>query len=182
MSGSTNPSPVARASATSGAITSQLVGVWTLVSFVSLQDGLEESFPFGPKPEGFLIYTSDGYVSAQLMKPGRSLFQSRDWQQATASEFQDAGSGYIGYCGVYAVDEEKETVTHFPSVALVPNLINGKQLRLVHLRGDRLTLRTTGSFVENGKSITSRLEWQRVPSKGSTASTTFDSKKEKERL
>lgn len=181
MSGSTNPNPVARASATSGAIASQLVGVWTLVSLVSLQDGLEESFPFGRKPEGFLIYTSDGYVSAQLMKPGRS-FESRDWQQATASEFQEAGSGYIGYCGVYAVNEEKKTVTHFPSVALVPNLINGKQLRLVHLRGDRLTLRTAGSFVDNGKLISSRLKWQRVPSKGSTASTTFDSKKEKERL
>jgi hypothetical protein len=166
MSGSSNPNPVVRASATSGAITSQLVGVWTLVSFVSQQDGLEESFPFGPKPEGFLIYTSDGYVSAQLMKPGRSLFQSRDWQHATASEFQDAGSGYIGYCGVYAVDEEKETVTHFPSVAFIPNLINGKQLRSVDLRGDRLTLRTTGSFVENGKPITSRLEWQRAPKKG----------------
>ena len=134
MSGSTNPNPVARASGTSGAIASQLVGVWTLVSFVGLQDGLEESFPFGPKPEGFLIYTSDGYVSAQLMKPRRSLFQSRDWQQATASEFRDAGRGYIGYCGVYAVDEEKETVTHFPSVALVPNLINGVSFEAIRGR------------------------------------------------
>jgi hypothetical protein len=107
MSESTTPHPVARVSTNPGAIASQLVGVWTLVSFVSQQDGLDEIFPFGPKPEGFLIYTSARYVSAHLMKPGRSLFQSRDWQQATASEFQDAGSGYIGYRGVYAVDEER---------------------------------------------------------------------------
>lgn len=182
MSRSANPNTVVRASATSGNLTSQLVGVWTLVSFVSQQGGLEDTFPFGRKPEGVLIYTSDGYVSAHLMKPGRSLFESRDWQQATAREFQDAGSGYIGYCGAYTVDEEKKTVTHCPVVALVPNLINGKHVRLVDLRGDSLTLRASGSFVENGKPVTSRLEWQRAPSNGSTAATTSDSTNEKERL
>ena len=48
------------------------------------------------------------------MKPGRLLFQSHDWNGGTADEYQQAGSGYIAYCGVYEVDEEKETVTHIP--------------------------------------------------------------------
>ena len=81
---------------------------------------------------------------------------------ATEKEFEEAGSGYIGYCGAYEVDEEKRTVTHFPSVAFFPNLISKRQLRLVNLHGDRLTLQTAGSFVDNGEAITSRLEWRRV--------------------
>jgi hypothetical protein len=112
-------------------IASRLVGVWKLAS-----------------------YTVDGFVSAQLVKPGRSLFQSHDWNGGTADEYQQAGSGYIAYCGVYEVDEEKETVTHIPSVALVPNLILKGQLR------SRAVVP-----VANGVSVTSRLEWQRARAK-----------------
>src|SRR5579863_2347575 len=114
-------------------ITSQLVGVWRLMSYTDEQEGQEARFPFGPQPEGFLIYTPDGFVSAQLMKPGRSLFQSKDWNGGTAQEYQESGSGYIAYCGRFEVDEEKETVTHIPSVALVPNLIPQRQVRSVIL-------------------------------------------------
>lgn len=146
----------------SEAIASQLVGVWRLVSCVNQQQGREDNFPLGTDAEGFLIYTSDGYVSAQLMKTRRPLFQSGDWQHATEKEFEEAGSGYIGYCGAYEVDEEKRTVTHIPSVAFFPNLISKRQLRFLKLHGDRLTLQTAGSFVDDGEAITSRLEWRRV--------------------
>ncbi len=142
-------------------IASRLVGVWRLVSYKVEQERRENSYPLGPQPEGFLIYTPDGFVSAQLMKPGRSLFQSHDWNGGTADEYQQAGSGYIAYCGVYEVDEEKETVTHIPSVALVPNLILKGQPRSVTLSGDRLTLLAVVP-VANGMSVTSRLEWQRA--------------------
>jgi hypothetical protein len=157
-------------SSTLKSIASQLVGVWRLVSYTEEQNGREDSFPFGPEPEGFLIYTPDGFVSAQLMKPGRSLFPSQDWRAGTPDEYQQAGIGYIAYCGVYEVDEENLTVTHLPSVALVPNLILKGQLRSITLSGDRLTLCTVGVPVTNGPSVTSRLEWQRTGRKqGSVA-------------
>jgi hypothetical protein len=114
------------------------------VRYAVEQQGHEDSFPFGPEPEGFLIYTADGFVLAQLMRPGRSLFQSNDWAGGTADEYQQARSGYIAYCGVYKVDEGKETVTHIPSVALVPNLILKAQPRSITLTGDRLTLCAVG--------------------------------------
>ncbi len=104
--------PVTQSTSTQAAIASQLVGVWKLVSYSDEQAGREDLFPFGPEPEGFLIYTHDGFVSAQLMKPGRSLFQSNDWHAGTPAEHQQAGSGYIAYCGAYEVDEERKTVTH----------------------------------------------------------------------
>jgi Lipocalin-like domain len=143
-------------------IASQLVGVWRLVSYTDQQEGRNDTFPFGPEPQGFLIYTPDGFVSAQLMRPGRSVFQSHDWRGGTPDEYQQAGTGYIAYCGVYEVDEEKDTVTHIPSVALVPNLILKGQLRSVTLSADRLTLSTAGIPDATGASVTSRLEWQRA--------------------
>jgi hypothetical protein len=141
---------------------SQLVGVWTLVAYTDEKPSGDDTNPFGPQPEGFLIYTADGFVSAQLMKPGRSTFHSPNWHHGTPEEYQESGSGYIAYCGSYEVDEEKATVTHIPSVSLLPNLIDGRQCRSIELRGDRLTLRAAGAPVENGHFVTSRLEWKRV--------------------
>ena len=61
------------------------------MSYTDEQEGSEDSFPFGSEPEGFLIYTRGGFVSAQLMKPGRSLFQSHNWRRGTPDEYQQAG-------------------------------------------------------------------------------------------
>ena len=74
-------------------------------------------------------------------------------------EYQQAGSGYIAYCGVYVVDEEKRTVTHIPSVALVPNLILKEQLRSIILSGDRLSLYAVIPVADSGPA-TSRPEWR----------------------
>ena len=96
------------------------------------------------------------------MKPERPLFQSNGWGGGTPDEYQQAGIGYIAYCGVYEVDEEKATVTHIPSVALLPNLILKGQQRSVTLNGDRLTLGADGIRVMNGVSVATRLVWQRA--------------------
>ena len=124
-------------------ISSQLVGVWTLLTYTEEKKGCADTHPFGPKPVGFLLYTPDGFVSAQLMKPGRPAFRSHDWHQGTPEEYVESGSGYIAYCGRYQVDEANRTVTHIPSIALLPNLIDGGQLRAISLNGNRLTLRTS---------------------------------------
>jgi hypothetical protein len=133
--------------------------------YTDQQKGCEESFPFGPDPEGFLIYTPDGFVSAQLMRPGRAPFRSHDWHSGTPDEYRESGSGYIAYCGVYEVDEDKETVTHTPSVALLPNLILKGQVRSITLNGDRLSLRLVSESAVDGTSMTTRLEWQRAGAK-----------------
>jgi hypothetical protein len=142
-------------------IAPRLVGVWKLVSFATQQEGHEDIFPFGLKPEGLLIYTPDGFVSAQLMKPGRPLFESSDWDEGTPEEYRASGSGYISYCGVYTVDEENETVTHIPSVALLPNLILKEQRRSITFDGDRLILCVRVAEADKDSMI-SRLEWQKA--------------------
>jgi len=140
----------------------RLVGVWSLVTYTDEHEDCDDTQPFGPNPQGFLIYTADGFVSAQLMKPGRPAFHSSDWHHGTAEEYQGSGSGYIAYGGTYEVDEQKATVTHIPSVSLLPNLINGRQRRSIDLQGDRLVLRATGVPVVGGVNVTSRLEWKKI--------------------
>jgi hypothetical protein len=139
----------------------RLVGVWSLLSYTSERADQEDIQPFGPDPRGFLIYTGDGFVSAQLMKPGRAAFHSSDWHNATPQEYEASGSGYIACCGTYEVDEEKATVTHIPSVSFFPNLIGGRQCRSIDLTSDRLGLRAV-TAVASGLYVISRVEWQRI--------------------
>jgi Lipocalin-like domain len=142
-------------------LASQLVGTWILDRFVDEQADRVVTEPFGSTPEGLLIYTADGLVSAQLMKQGRAPFHSPDWLHATSEEYQESASGYIAYSGTYEVDELNRTVTHLPFVALLPNLIHRPQLRAIDLQGNRLVLRTAGRPVPGGAEVTSRLEWRR---------------------
>jgi hypothetical protein len=143
-------------------VSSRLVGVWTLVAYTEEKEGCKDTNPLGAKPVGFLMYTPDGFVSAQLMKPGRPAFQSLDWHKGTPEEYVQSGSGYIAYCGTYEVYEANRTVTHIPSVALLPNLIHKRQLRAIELDGDRLTLRTSSVADTHSVVVMSRLEWQRA--------------------
>ncbi len=138
-----------------GSLARRLVGVWALVDYVEQRPDREDVQPFGPHPQGFLIYTADGFVSAQLMKPG---------YPGSAQEHEGSGDDYIAYCGTYEVDEASATVTHIPSVSLFPNLLHERLCRSMELQGDRLVLRVPGGPDVDGLFFTSRLEWKRITS------------------
>ena len=55
------------------------VGVWTLESFTEKRGSSEEINPLGNAPLGFLIYTAEGIVSAQLMKRDRKALGTDPW-------------------------------------------------------------------------------------------------------
>ena len=69
------------------------------MAYTEEKEGYHGTNPLGPEPLGFLIYTPDGFVSAQLRKPGRSACQSRDWHLGTPEEYVESGSVYIAYRG-----------------------------------------------------------------------------------
>ena len=46
-----------------------LIGAWTLQSYVSMAiDGSDVVYPLGVDARGIIMYTPDGYLSAQLMR------------------------------------------------------------------------------------------------------------------
>lgn len=137
-----------------------LVGVWALKTYTDTHTGTSELQPFGNEPAGLLIYTADGFVSAQLMQPGRKSSHPGLWSNWSAEEFKTFGDGYIGYCGRYEVDEEHATVTHLPSVAFLPNFVGQRLLREVSFTDNRLTLKASYALPD-GSTAASLLEWTR---------------------
>jgi hypothetical protein len=55
----------------------QLIGAWKLVSYVDKPvDGSAPFYPMREHPMGIILYTPDGYMSAQLMQRDRGTFAS----------------------------------------------------------------------------------------------------------
>ncbi len=109
------------------------VGTWKLVSWeVTRPDGTVHH-PYGKHVVGYLIYTADGYMSAQIMDPDRR--QSRPGfplEAAAAQSLTDpdrarAYSTYVSYCGTYTVEGNR--VTHHVKAGLIPSWTGSEQTR-----------------------------------------------------
>jgi hypothetical protein len=84
----------------------RLIGAWKLVSYVEESvDGSANARPLGENPKGIIMYTPDGYMSAQLSKPDRSDFTSGDWFNGTVEDYKNEATSYIAYSGPFHVDE-----------------------------------------------------------------------------
>jgi hypothetical protein len=153
----------------------RLVGAWALTSYVErdIETGVEDH-PFGEHPLGFVLYTPDGYVSAQLQRPDRPPFADGDLLRATPKEYAAAGSSYIGYSGRFFIDEGKKTLSHEMAVSFFPNWLGQRQVRLVEVGNDRLQLSTDGPQRFNGTLKTATLTWQRARPNAAAAFTRFD--------
>lgn len=99
------------ASAAQAQSASGLVGTWRLVS-MERQDSSGGSRPYwDEQPVGQIIYTSDGYMAAQLYDSRRPPLTVR-WELADAASARTAFVGLITYFGTYTVDSVARTVTH----------------------------------------------------------------------
>ena len=133
---------------------STLLGAWELTSYVVLDDtGETVSWPLGEDAAGYLLYTDDGYMSAQLMRRGRP-----DLDDAAAAR------GYLAYSGPFDLDEATATLYHHVDVALLPSWVDGQQIRDGELH-DGLLILAGDVAAEFGAGARAVLTWHR-PSKG----------------
>jgi Lipocalin-like domain len=141
----------------------QLVGAWALTGCVErdIETGVE-SHPLGERPLGLILYTADGYVSAQLQCRERRPFADGDLLRATPEEYAAAGSSYIAYSGRFFVDEDKKSLCHEMAVSFFPNWFGQRQVRLVEVNGETLRLSTDGPQRLNGALKTATLTWRRA--------------------
>ncbi|SDC55829.1 Lipocalin-like domain-containing protein [Sanguibacter gelidistatuariae] len=141
----------------------QLVGAWKLVSYREIPvDGSEPFEPLGSTASGLIIYTPDGYMSAQLSASGRENFASGDWFAGTDAEYKAEASTYIAYSGPFHVDEEQGTLTHSMFVSLFPDWTGQTQPRVVSIDGEFLHLGTASPIVSGGRTVNSTLTWRRA--------------------
>ncbi|HEY8784504.1 MAG TPA: lipocalin-like domain-containing protein [Mucilaginibacter sp.] len=141
----------------------QLIGAWKLVSYAENPvDGTAAFYPMSEKPMGIIMYTPDGFMSAQLMHPERKNFASGDWFNGTDAEYKQEASTYIAYTGPFHVDEEKQTLSHSMFISLFPNWTGQTQPRVVKIEGELLHLGTASPIVSGGKTVNAVLTWRRV--------------------
>lgn len=142
----------------------EIVGAWRLVSYTAQGDGGGPVFyPLGADAVGLIIYTDDGYMSAQLMRPNRSPQGRSDLFDP--NQVAMAASDYLAYAGPYRVDDATGAVYHMVAISLLPNWTDTTQLRYATLDGDRLTL--IANVPLGDTTIRATLAWERT-----TASTT----------
>ena len=122
-------------------VRSALLGAWRLVSWTEVGLDGTVAYPFGPDPEGQLIYDASGRVSAQLTRPQQDSFASDDRRQASAAEMGAAWSSYFGYFGTFRIDAENRAVVHEIQGSWFPNLDGTDQVRRYRLDGNRLHLK-----------------------------------------
>lgn len=120
-----------------------LLGGWELSAMESREvDTGAVSHPLGTAPRGLILYTADGYMSAQLTGSTDAVLPA-----------------YIAYGGRFRVDEDTATVHHEVSVSMLPELLASPQLRQARVEGDRLTLSATTT--NDGVTTLNTLVWVR---------------------
>ena len=142
-----------------------LVGTWNLVSWVVTSPSGEEGYPYGQSPEGQLIYTTNGQMSAQLMHPGAAL---PDLTGLSSDEVMgQVFTTFIAYYGTYSIDESSQRVMHHVSGSVARSWVGTDQVReFKFLSVDRLRLTARLEGDQTGQDLraagTNMLIWERV--------------------
>ena len=151
------------------ALAAALVGAWRLVAWtIEYPATGRVTQPFGPAPDGLLVYTPDGHMSAALQRPGRPRLSRADPHAVSDAEKAAAFAGYLTYAGRWSVADG--CVVHAVDVALNPNLIGTRQVRRISLAGDQLELGAEEALEASGQSRRHRILWQRAPQLHTAAS------------
>jgi enoyl-CoA hydratase/carnithine racemase len=133
----------------------RLVGCWRLVGFgVTAADEGETTRPLGDNPLGTILYTPDGYMSAQLARPGSHEDDERP------------DAYFVAYSGPFDVDERAMTVAHHVQVSVIPSWLGTTQLRQVEFREpDTLVLTSVEPRPGDGVTATTTVTWSRQQSR-----------------
>ncbi len=141
-------------------IRNRLIGAWKLVSAeYTMKNGSKRPYPeFGPNAKGFLIYSADGYMCAQLVNP--DLPKWADSAHPTSDERLSTADGTFAYCGRYELDVPNQQIIHLPEVSTAPPFSGTRQVRPFQFEKDRLVL--SGVETEEPGAIRWKIVWERA--------------------
>jgi hypothetical protein len=140
----------------------QLLGSWSLVSYEHELEPGRAVYPLGEDAVGSIVYTPQHRMAVNIMRPGRTSWESPRVSGGSTAEAAEAATGYIAYAGGFIVDENAFVVEHHVDVSLFPNWVGETQRRRVDLAGDILVLEAPTITDAAGNSATPRLQWRRV--------------------
>lgn len=118
-----------------------VVGTWRPISATLEVDGVK-SQPYGPKPHGMLIFTSDMHFMMMLRDPRLPRFASNERGKGTDEENRAAMARTIAIYGNYTVDAAGNFSGNTVQGSTFPNWIGDvrttKELSMV-VEGNRMT-------------------------------------------
>ena len=139
-----------------------LTGAWRLQSWtIEYPDTGRHSKPFGSNPEGIIVYSAAGWMTAAIARGQRDpLPADQALRELPAEQLAEAYTSYFHYAGPYYI--KGSTVFHSVAMSLNPNMVGTEQVREIKLQGDSLELRGIESI--EGRSRNHSLLWQRITS------------------
>ncbi len=140
------------------------LGTWRLISWENRAwENRDEKgqlgYPLGADAVGYLTYTADGYVFAQIMAAARTPLATRNPFGGSVAEVAAAGRSHMSYCGTYEVLGSE--VIHRVAVSDFPNWVGGEQLRFYKFEDNKLILSAPPFQTKKGE-ITTFLIWERA--------------------
>jgi hypothetical protein len=112
----------------------KLIGAWKLESYIAYptpESAVQRpTHPMTPRVTGFIMYTPDGYMSAQMLIPGQQSFKRGEGEEP---QWAEAGKRFFAYAGPYYITNEgpgrEETLRHTFQVCNLPGWIGDIQIR-----------------------------------------------------
>ena len=98
------------AMAQSKTLKEQIVGDWTLISWVQTRSDGSKNYRFGNNPKGINTFSAAGRFSLVIVQADLPKISSNDPMKPSAEEAEAIVRGSIGYYGTYSVDEAAKTI------------------------------------------------------------------------
>ena len=117
----------------------QLIGLWTLVSIKTEQDG-KTTEPYGPNPKGLFVFDRSGRYAVLQFSPDIPKFVSNSRDKGTAEENKAVVLGSNCHFGTYSVNEKEGSYTVRPEAGTFPNWVGIDSKRLFSISKDELKI------------------------------------------
>jgi len=144
-----------------------LVGVWELVAYEQQGADGTRSLPYGKEPQGQLMYTASGHMSASIMASGRPVLgmppEFLRQERSALKRLKGAltlfkgAVAHVSYAGRYHLDGD--VIVHQVNAASFADWVGTELRRHMALDGGRLVL----SF-RDAVNVDNTLSWRRLPS------------------
>ena len=140
-----------------------LLGAWQLESWtIGYSDSDDFTNPYGEEPQGLLLYTDDGWMSASICRSDRErLPENVPFRKLPEGLQAGAFLSYFHYAGRYRVVDGD--VIHYVSQSLNPNFPGTEQLRHAELDGHTLVL--SGKDQAGEVTRFHSLVWHKIPTR-----------------
>ncbi|KAI9689635.1 MAG: hypothetical protein M1820_010133 [Bogoriella megaspora] len=149
---------------------SRLTGAWQLESYVALPSPgspLDPVYPMTKSAQGILLYSSDGYMAANILIPGQRAFNAISEVGVDDAQWAEAGKRNFAYSGPFFITEEEgrgEVLRHKMQVSSNPNWTGDIQERTWRFEEDGkiLVLSVDEPAEIKGEKRVPELRWRKI--------------------